>query len=108
MLISSLGELALNTTTVINQLSDEISGQNTRITAKNDINLTSATNTQTVDGKNESKGGSIGAGISTGGWNVNASVNKGSGFEKSDSQFYTDTEVTAGIHAQLDGAVISS
>ncbi|MEY0699343.1 hemagglutinin repeat-containing protein [Providencia rettgeri] len=66
--------MALNTTTVINQLSDEISGQNTRITAKNDINLTSATNTQTVDGKNESKGSSIGAGLSTGGWNVNASV----------------------------------
>ncbi|EJD6378645.1 hemagglutinin repeat-containing protein [Providencia rettgeri] len=66
--------MALNTTTVINQLSDEISGQNTRITAKNDINLTSARNTQTVDGKNESKGSSIGAGLSTGGWNVNASV----------------------------------
>ncbi|MCG5280704.1 MULTISPECIES: hemagglutinin repeat-containing protein [Providencia] len=51
-----------------------MSGQNTRITAKNDINLTSARNTQTVDGKNESKGSSIGAGLSTGGWNVNASV----------------------------------
>ncbi|TOL43290.1 hemolysin BL lytic protein L1, partial [Vibrio parahaemolyticus] len=56
-------------------------GKNITLTAKNDINLTSATNTQTVNGKNESKGSSIGAGISTGGWNVNASVNKGNGFE---------------------------
>ncbi|EPJ8535648.1 ShlB/FhaC/HecB family hemolysin secretion/activation protein [Providencia rettgeri] len=59
-------------------------------------------NTQTVDGKNESKGSSIGAGLSTGGWNVNASVNKGSGFEKGDSQFYTDTEVTAGKQLTLN------
>ncbi|MGF7408160.1 hemagglutinin repeat-containing protein [Providencia alcalifaciens] len=76
--------------------------KNVTLTAKNDINLTSATNTQTVDGKNESKGGSIGAGISTGGWNVNASVNKGSGFEKGDSQFYTDTKVTAGKQLTLN------
>ncbi|MEI9698436.1 hemagglutinin repeat-containing protein [Moellerella wisconsensis] len=71
-------------------------GKDINLTAKNVINLTSATNTQTVDGKNESQGSSIGAGISTGGWNVNASVNKGSGFEKGNSQFYTDTEVNAG------------
>ncbi|MEW2738997.1 hemagglutinin repeat-containing protein [Providencia rettgeri] len=83
--------MALNTTTVINRLSGEISGQNTRITAKNDINLTSSTNTQMVGRKNESKGRLIGAGLSTGDWNVNASVNKGSEFEKGDSQFYTDT-----------------
>lgn len=76
--------------------------KNITLSAKNDLNLTSATNTQKVDGKNESKGGSIGAGISTGGWNVNASVNKGSGFEKGDSQFYTDTEVTAGKQLTLN------
>ncbi|WP_272572599.1 two-partner secretion domain-containing protein [Providencia sp. PROV258] len=77
-------------------------GKNITLTAKNDINLTSATNTQTVDGKNESKGSSIGAGISTGGWNVNASVNKGNGFEKGNSQFYTDTEVNAGKQLTLN------
>ncbi|QIC15581.1 filamentous hemagglutinin N-terminal domain-containing protein [Providencia vermicola] len=76
--------------------------KNITLTAKNDINLTSATNTQTVDGKNESKGSSIGAGISTGGWNVNASVNKGNGFEKGNSQFYTDTEVNAGKQLTLN------
>ncbi|WP_254178461.1 hemagglutinin repeat-containing protein [Providencia rettgeri] len=77
-------------------------GKNITLTAKNDINLTSATNTQTVNGKNESKGSSIGAGISTGGWNVNASVNKGNGFEKGNSQFYTDTEVNAGKQLTLN------
>lgn len=77
-------------------------GKDITLTAKNDINLTSATNTQTVDGKNESKGSSIGAGLSTGGWNVNASVNKGNGFEKGNSQFYTDTEVTAGKQLTLN------
>ncbi|MEX9874710.1 hemagglutinin repeat-containing protein [Providencia rettgeri] len=67
------------------------------LNAKNDINLSSATNTQTVDSKNESKGTTVGAGISAGkGWNVNASVNKGSGFEKGNSQYYTDTEANAG------------
>ncbi|ENN8378985.1 hemagglutinin repeat-containing protein, partial [Providencia rettgeri] len=67
------------------------------LNAKNDINLSSATNTQTVDSKNESKGTTVGVGISAGtGWNVNASVNKGSGFEKGNSQYYTDTEVNAG------------
>ncbi|MEY0665475.1 hemagglutinin repeat-containing protein [Providencia rettgeri] len=67
------------------------------LNAKNDINLSSATNTQTVDSKNESKGTTVGVGISAGtGWNVNASVSKGSGFEKGNSQYYTDTEVNAG------------
>lgn len=76
--------------------------KNITLTAKNDINLTNATNTQTVDGKNESKGSSIGAGISTGGWNVNASVNKGNGFEKGNSEFYTDTQVDAGKQLTLN------
>ncbi|MEX9839435.1 hemagglutinin repeat-containing protein, partial [Raoultella planticola] len=70
------------------------------LNAKNDINLSSATNTQTVDSKNESKGSSVGVGITAGqggvGWNVNASISKGSGFEKGNSQYYTDTEVNAG------------
>ncbi|MGO2346730.1 MAG: hemagglutinin repeat-containing protein, partial [Providencia sp.] len=72
------------------------------LTAKNDIDLTSASNTQKVDGKNSSSGSSIGAGISTGGWNVNASVNKGSGFEKGNSEFYTDTQVDAGKQLTLN------
>ncbi|MGI3429999.1 hemagglutinin repeat-containing protein [Providencia stuartii] len=72
------------------------------LTAKNDINLTSATNTQTVDGKNESKGSSMGVGFGTDGFSVNASVNQGKGFEKGNNQFYTDTEVNAGKQLTLN------
>ncbi|EPF5869551.1 hemagglutinin repeat-containing protein [Morganella morganii] len=75
-------------------------GGNLTLNAENDIALTSAQNTQTVDGKNSSKGSSVGVGITFGsggtGLNVNASVNKGKGFEKGNSQFATDTTVNAG------------
>ncbi|HDF2329268.1 TPA: hemagglutinin repeat-containing protein [Morganella morganii] len=75
-------------------------GGNLTLKAENDIALTSAQNTQTVDGKNSSKGSSVGVGITFGsngaGFNVNASVNKGKGFEKGNSQFATDTTVNAG------------
>nr|WP_282563733.1 hemagglutinin repeat-containing protein [Providencia stuartii] len=76
--------------------------KNVTLTAKNDINLTSATNTQTVDGKNESKGSSMGVGFGTDGFSVSASVNQGKGFEKGNSQFYTDTEVNAGKQLTLN------
>ncbi|WP_374448460.1 hemagglutinin repeat-containing protein [Providencia sp.] len=75
--------------------------KNVTLTAKNDINLSSATNTQKVDGKNESKGSSMGVGFGTDGLSVNASVNQGKGFEKGNSQFYTDTEVNAGKQLTL-------
>ncbi|QXO72421.1 hemagglutinin repeat-containing protein [Morganella morganii] len=75
-------------------------GGNLALNAENDIALTSAQNTQRVDGKNSSKGSSVGVGITFGsngaGFNVNASVNKGKGFEKGNSQFATDTTVNAG------------
>ncbi|EQC3559369.1 hemagglutinin repeat-containing protein, partial [Proteus mirabilis] len=55
---------------------------------------------QTVDGKNSSKGGSVGVGVTFGsngaGFNVNASVNRGKGFEKGNSQYATDSTVNAG------------
>lgn len=75
-------------------------GGNLTLNAENDIVLTSAQNTQTVDGKNSSKGSSVGAGITVGsggtGINVSAGVNKGKGFEKGNSQYATDTTVNAG------------
>ena len=54
-----------------------------------------------MDGKNETKGSSIGVGFGTDGFSVNASVNQGKGFEKGNSQFYTDTEVNAGKQLTL-------
>ncbi|WP_413721402.1 hemagglutinin repeat-containing protein [Sodalis sp. RH24] len=61
-------------------------GKDIFIDAARDINLQSAKNTLRVEGKNESKGGSVGIGIGVGqgGWgiNVSASINKGSGNEE--------------------------
>uniref|UniRef100_UPI000DFEB7DE hemagglutinin repeat-containing protein n=1 Tax=Proteus mirabilis TaxID=584 RepID=UPI000DFEB7DE len=75
-------------------------GGHATLNAQNDITLTSAQNTQTVDGKNSSKGGSVGVGVTFGsngaGFNVNASVNRGKGFEKGNSQYATDSTVNAG------------
>ncbi len=75
-------------------------GKDLTLDATNNLLLTSANNSQTVDGKNSSKGSSVGVGITAGsggfGWNVNASASKGSGFEKGNSQYYTDTQVNAG------------
>ena len=77
-------------------------GKDITLMAKNDIDLNSAKNTQTVDGKNKSSGMSVGVGYGTDGFSVNASVNQGKGFEKGNSQFYTDTEVTAGKQLTLE------
>ncbi|KNC21321.1 hypothetical protein FF38_03676 [Lucilia cuprina] len=77
-------------------------GKDITLMAKNDIDLNSAKNTQTVDGKNKSSGMSVGGGYGTDGFSVNASVNQGKGFEKGNSQFYTDTEVTAGKQLTLE------
>ncbi|WP_392414799.1 hemagglutinin repeat-containing protein [Edwardsiella piscicida] len=75
-------------------------GGDIALDAQHDITLLSAQNTQTVDGKNSSQGSSVGVGITFGsngiGFNVNASVNKGKGFEKGNSRYATDTTVNAG------------
>ncbi|MEX3019738.1 hemagglutinin repeat-containing protein [Kluyvera sp. STS39-E] len=75
-------------------------GKDLTLDAAHNLLLTSANNSQTVDGKNSSKGSAVGVGITAGsggfGWNVNASASKGSGFEKGNSQYYTDTQVNAG------------
>jgi hypothetical protein len=51
------------------------------LSASRDLNLISAENTSLLEGKNESKGGTVGVGIGvgSGGWgiSVSASVNKG-------------------------------
>ncbi|WP_265524973.1 hemagglutinin repeat-containing protein, partial [Providencia rustigianii] len=52
--------------------------------------------------KNKSSGMSVGVGYGTDGFSVNANVNQGKGFEKGNSQFYTDTDVTAGKQLTLE------
>lgn len=64
------------------------------------MNLISALNTSTLDGQNESHGGSAGVGIGYGsggaGISVSASVNSGKGTERGNGTTRTETTVNAG------------
>ncbi|EPB5264234.1 TPA: hemagglutinin repeat-containing protein [Enterobacter kobei] len=68
--------------------------------ASRDVNLISALNTSTLDGQNESHGGSAGVGIGYGsggaGISVSASVNGGKGTERGNGTTRTETTVNAG------------
>jgi filamentous hemagglutinin len=68
--------------------------------ASRDVNLISALNTSTLDGQNESHGGSAGVGIGYGsggaGISVSASVNAGKGTERGNGTTRTETTVNAG------------
>ncbi|EMM6516278.1 hemagglutinin repeat-containing protein [Enterobacter ludwigii] len=94
-------------------------GNDVLLSANRDVNLISAENTSKLDGKNESKGGSVGVGIGagSGGWgiSVSASVNAGKGSEKGNGTTHTETTVdagnnltiTSGRDANLIGAQVS-
>ncbi|CAI1757357.1 Filamentous hemagglutinin [Serratia proteamaculans] len=75
-------------------------GKDVTLNANRDVNLLSAANTQYLDGKNESQGGTLGVGIGVGsggiGLSVSASVNKGKGNEKGNGTTHTETTVNAG------------
>lgn len=75
-------------------------GKDITLNAARDVNLVSAENSQQLEGKNESKGGSIGVGIGAGqgGWgiSVSASVNKGTGSESGNGLTHTETTLNAG------------
>jgi len=68
--------------------------------ASRDVNLISALNTSTLDGKNESHGGSAGVGIGYGsggvGFSVSASVNGGKGTERGNGTTHTESLLNAG------------
>jgi filamentous hemagglutinin len=78
--------------------------------ASRDVNLISALNTSTLDGQNESHGGSAGVGIGYGsggaGISVSASVNGGKGTERGNGTTRTETTVNAGIRSQSSAAAI--
>ncbi|TQI81349.1 hemagglutinin-like protein [Serratia fonticola] len=73
-----------------------------------DINLNAAQNTQTVDGKNESHGSSVGVGVNFGqgknGLTLNASVNKGKGSESGNMLTHTETTLNAGNNLNITSA----
>lgn len=80
-------------------------GKDVILNANRDVNLLSAKNTQYLDGKNESQGGTLGVGIGVGsggiGLSVSASVNKGKGNEKGNGTSHTETTVNAGNQVNI-------
>ena len=80
-------------------------GKDVTLNANRDVNLLSAANTQYLDGKNESQGGTLGVGIGVGsggiGLSVSASVNKGKGNEKGNGTTHTETTVNAGNQVNI-------
>jgi len=80
-------------------------GKDISLGAARDVNLTSAQNTQRLDGKNESHGGSVGIGINVGqgsnGPSLNASVNKGRGSETGNGTTHSETTVNAGSNLSI-------
>ncbi|HGG2530564.1 TPA: hemagglutinin repeat-containing protein, partial [Escherichia coli] len=75
-------------------------GNNVLLQANRDVNLVSAENTSKLEGKNTSRGGSVGVGIGVGpggpGFSLSASANQGKGSEKGNGTTHTETTVDAG------------
>ncbi|ANS44138.1 16S rRNA endonuclease CdiA [Serratia inhibens PRI-2C] len=80
-------------------------GKDLSLDAARDVNLLSAKNTEYLDGKNTSQGGTVGVGIGvgSGGWgiSVSASVNKGRGSESGNGTTHTETTVNAGNQVSI-------
>lgn len=80
-------------------------GNDLTLAANRDLYLRSAQNTQLLDGKNESRGGSVGVGIGVGsggfGLNISASVNRGKGSESGNGTTHSETTVDAGRQVTL-------
>ncbi|TLU65640.1 filamentous hemagglutinin N-terminal domain-containing protein [Enterobacter sp. MF024] len=80
-------------------------GNDLTLAANRDLYLRSAQNTQLLDGKNESKGGSVGVGIGVGsggfGLNISASVNRGKGNESGNGTTHSETTVDAGRQVNI-------
>ena len=81
-------------------------GNDVALSASRDITLQSAQNTQLLEGKNDSHGGTVGVGIGvgSGGWgiSVSASANKGKGSESGNGTTHSETTVDAGNRLTLN------
>lgn len=81
-------------------------GKDLSLSAAQDINLVSAQNTEQTTGKNSSKGGNVGIGITAGsggyGITVSAGVNQGKGHEKGNGLTHTETTLDAGNKLTLN------
>ncbi|MGB9095789.1 hemagglutinin repeat-containing protein [Erwinia sp.] len=75
-------------------------GGDASLSAARDVNLMSSQDSQKLEGKNESKGASLGVGINFGqganGLSVNASINEGRGSESGNGTSHNESTVSAG------------
>ncbi len=71
-------------------------GNTLDLQAQRDVNLISAENSWQQQGRNESHGSSVGAAVTGGGFTVNASVNKGKGYENGQGVSHSETVINAG------------
>ena len=80
-------------------------GKDVNLSAARDVNLVASQDSQKLDGKNESKGGSVGVGFNFGqganGLSLNASVNKGKGSENGNGTTHNETTVNAGSNLNV-------
>lgn len=80
-------------------------GNDVLLSAERDVNLVSAENTSSLEGKNKSSGGSVGVGVGvgSGGWGINlsASANAGKGKERGSSTTHAETAVEAGNNLSI-------
>ena len=81
-------------------------GNDASLSAARDVNLVSSQDSHTLEGKNESKGGSVGVGINFGqggnGLSLNASVNTGKGKESGNGTTHNETTVNAGNNLSIN------
>ncbi|WP_235846309.1 hemagglutinin repeat-containing protein [Morganella psychrotolerans] len=103
--ITATGDKTQDKGDILIQGSDVKAGRDVVLDATRDIILTSAEEMQKTDGKNSSKGGNLGVGITVGqgGWGIkfSAGVNAGKGSEKGDGLTHRETVIDAGHQVTL-------
>ncbi|MEY1425676.1 hemagglutinin repeat-containing protein [Morganella morganii] len=103
--ITANGDKTRDKGDIIIQGSDVKAGRDVVLDATRDISLMSAEEMQKTDGKNSSKGGNVGVGITVGqgGWGIkfSAGVNAGKGSEKGDGLTHRETVMDAGRQVTL-------
>ncbi|OBU04409.1 hypothetical protein AYY16_11450 [Morganella psychrotolerans] len=103
--ITATGDKTQDKGDILIQGSDVKAGRDVVLDATRDITLTSAEEMQKTDGKNSSKGGNLGVGITVGqgGWGIkfSAGVNAGKGSEKGDGLTHRETVIDAGHQVTL-------
>lgn len=80
----------------INIVGSDVNAKNVLLQAKNQVNLTGSTDTDSTRSTNESKSASVGVSYGTGGFGVSASMSKAHGDANSDAQTQNNTHINAG------------